>query len=48
MGAGPYPSAQGAKWGPEGEKIRVISCMGAEMASFLYGFFFIYNGWGWG
>ncbi|BAN54038.1 hypothetical protein PP4_21850 [Pseudomonas putida NBRC 14164] len=28
MGAGPYPSAQGAKWGPEGRKIRVISCMG--------------------
>jgi len=48
MGVGPYPSAQGAEWGPEGRKIRVISYMGAEMASFLCGFLFIYNGWGWG
>lgn len=48
VGVGPYPSAQGARWGPEGRKIRVISYMGAAMASFLYGFFFIYNGWGWG
>jgi len=47
MEVGPYPSAQGARWGPEGRKIRVISYMGAAMASFLYGFLFIYNGWGW-
>ena len=47
MGVGPYPSAQGAKWGPEGRKIRVFSYMGAAMASFLCGFLFIYNGWGW-